>query len=42
VPLLVTDARQRAATRDVLVALVRHAVALVASSTDPQAVTLGD
>jgi signal recognition particle receptor subunit beta len=31
VPLLVTDARHRAATRDVLVALVRHAMLVAAS-----------
>ena len=32
VPLIVTDARQRTATRDVLVAVVRHAMALAAGS----------
>lgn len=32
VPLVVTDARQRTATRDVLVAVVRHAMALAAAS----------
>jgi uncharacterized protein len=31
VPLLVTDARHRTATRDVLVALVRHAMALAST-----------
>lgn len=31
VPMLVTDARHRAATRDVLVALVRHAMALASA-----------
>lgn len=33
VPLLVTDARSRAATRDALVALVRHAMAMAAAGT---------